>query len=219
MRRAYRWIVFVVLLLALILIPFALFGQLIERWTEHFLDSASKYSLWVAFILALLLASDILMPIPSSLVSTAAGYFLGFAGGLATSWIGMMISCSLGYWLGKKFGRPLTSQLVGERDLARLEQVSARYGRWAIVVARPVPVLAESSILCAGVSRMAWPSFFVLCVFSNLGVSAVYAGVGSLSATTNTFLMAFAGAVLVPGLVMWIARKRLPDRGGDVRSY
>lgn len=209
MKSAYRWTIFVVFILTLILTPFFLFGEQVENWTDDFLDTASKYSLWVALILGGLLATDILVPVPSSLVSTAAGFFLGFAGGLATSLIGMTISCVLGYWLGAHFGRPLTSRLVGKKELAQLETITNEYGRWAVVIARPIPVLAEASILVAGVSRMERFEFYSLCLLSNLGISAVYAAVGSVSASTSVFLLAFAGAVLIPGVIMLATKKRL----------
>ena len=55
-----------------------LFGEFIENWTRNFLDAASGHSILVAVVLSALLGSDILLPIPSSVVSTAAGLLLGF---------------------------------------------------------------------------------------------------------------------------------------------
>ena len=63
-----------------------------------------------------------------------------------------------------------------------------RFGEWVIVVSRPIPVLAEASVLFAGLSGMPASRFLLLSTLSNLGISAVYAAVGAFSASTNSFL-------------------------------
>jgi uncharacterized membrane protein YdjX (TVP38/TMEM64 family) len=207
-QSTYRWVLLSTGVLAIILVPFFLFGEQIETWTESFLESASDQSTWVALVLGSLLATDILVPVPSSLTSTAAGFFLGLAGGTATSLAGMTVSCVVGYWLGARFGRPVANRLVGEQELARLEKLSQRFGDWVIVVTRPVPVLAEASALFAGISGMPMRQFLLLSTLSNLGISAVYAAVGAFSATVNSFLFAFGGSILVPLVAMILTKGR-----------
>jgi uncharacterized membrane protein YdjX (TVP38/TMEM64 family) len=205
-QSTYRWVLLSTGVLAIILIPFFLFGEQIETWTESFLQSASEQSTWVALVLGSLLATDILMPVPSSLTSTAAGFFLGLAGGTVTSLAGMTVSCVVGYWLGARFGRPVANRLVGEQELARLEKLSQRFGDRVIVVTRAVPVLAEAAVLFAGISGMPMHQFLVLSTLSNLGISAVYAAVGAFSATVNSFLFAFGGSILVPLVAMILTK-------------
>lgn len=205
-RNTYRWLLLCTAILAIILIPFFLFGDRIETWTDNFLLSASDQSGWIAMVLGSLLASDILLPVPSSMVSTAAGFFLGFMGGVFTSLAGMTVCCISGFLLGAKFGRPIACRLVGNNELKRLEKMSHRFGDWVIVVSRPVPVLAEASVLFAGISRMPAYRFLLLSTLSNFGISAVYAAVGAFSATINSFLLAFAGSILVPSIAMVIMK-------------
>lgn len=207
-RPISRWLLLCTIILAAILVPFFLFGEKIESWTDAFLQSASDRAAWIAAFVGFLLASDILLPVPSSLVSTAAGLFLGFLSGTLTSWAGMTISCLVGLWLGRKFGRPLAVRLVGEKELQRLEELGRRFGDWVMVISRPVPVLAEASVLFAGIGRMPTHRFVLLTTLSNLGISAVYAAVGAFSATINSFLLAFAGAILLPLLTMVAVRVR-----------
>jgi uncharacterized membrane protein YdjX (TVP38/TMEM64 family) len=205
-QSTYRWVLLCTGILAIILIPFFLFGEQIETWTETFLQSASDKSTLIAVVLGSLLAIDILVPVPSSLTSTAAGFFLGLPGGIATSLAGMTISCVVGYWLGARFGRPVASRLVGNDELTRLEKLSHRFGNWVIVVTRAVPVLAEASVLFAGISGMPMHQFLLLSTLSNLGVSVVYAAVGAFSANVNSFLFAFGGSILVPLVAMILTR-------------
>ncbi|HNT74481.1 MAG TPA: VTT domain-containing protein [Anaerolineae bacterium] len=202
-----RWAVLVVGIFALILIPFVLFGEHIEVWTENFIATSAQHTPQIALGLGLLLGGDILLPVPSSLASTAAGFVLGFVRGMLTSWAGMTVSCLLGYWLSAKLGRPLAVRLVGERDLERLAALQKRFGDWVILAARPVPMLAEASVMFAGISHVAFGRFMLLTALSNLGISAVYAAVGAFSSNVNSFLLAFFGAILAPAAAMWLMNR------------
>ncbi|GAB4495425.1 MAG: hypothetical protein OHK0052_02880 [Anaerolineales bacterium] len=206
-----RWTFIIIAVLTLILLPFALFGDAIDAWTAAFLETAQRS--WVsALVLGGLLAADILIPTPSSLVSTAAGFLLGFLPGTLTSTVGMMTSCLIGYELGRRMGRPFVLRMVGEKELLRLENLYARLGDWVIVVCRPIPVLGEASVLFAGAGTLNWTHFAGLSLLSNLVISLVYAAVGAFAADVNSFLLAFFGSITVPGIIMWLARQRLQSK-------
>lgn len=193
-----RWTLLFLLTVAVILIPFFLFGEAIETWARAML--ASGNARWViAAVAGGLLAGDIFLPVPSSLVSTAAGALLGFWGGLFTSWVGMCVACGLGYALGERISPP---------DADRMRKAWSRYGDWALILFRSVPVLAEASVFFAGLSRMPVSRFAILTTLANLAISAVYTATGAYSADRDTFLYAFGGAVLLPGLGLLIFRKR-----------
>ena len=106
-----------------------------------------------------LLATDVLLPIPASLVSTLGGARLGWAGGTAASWAGMSLGAVLGFaWL-RYGGRPVAERLAGPEELQRIEQLSRRYGPSVLVVTRALPVFAEASVLLVGIERLAWRRF------------------------------------------------------------
>jgi len=206
-KSLVSWSLLGTVILLLILGPFFLWGAQIEDWTARFLETAAPQRGLVAAVLGLLLAVDILLPIPSSLVSTACGLFVGIIGGTLVSWAGMTLSCAAGFWLARS-GRPAVRRLMGERELERLQVLSARFGDWAIIICRPVPVLAEAAVLLAGMSGMRPGRFLLLTALANLGISAVYATVGALAATVNSFLVAFAAAILLPLAAMLLSRVR-----------
>ncbi|MFP2924470.1 VTT domain-containing protein [Pyxidicoccus sp. 3LG] len=194
------------LLLAL-LVPFALFGADVDALAQRFL-SAHPPAWQVALVLGGLLAGDILLPVPSSLAATAAGGLLGFAGGLATNWVGMMVACAVGYGVGTRAGAAALRRMAGDSELERLARTSEKLGPWFLLVFRAVPVLAEASVVFAGTSRMSFRRFFTVCALSNLGVSATYAALGATAAELESFLVLFAGMVLVPGLALaWVGRR------------
>lgn len=203
------WVAFCGLLLACVLVPFALFGAELEAVAQRFL-SARPPAWQVALVLGGLLAGDVVLPVPSSLVGTAAGGLLGFWGGLATAWLGMMGGCAVGYALGTRAGTAALRRMAGDPELERLERASQRLGPWFLLVFRAVPVLAEASVVFAGTSGMTPRAFFTTCALSNLGVSATYAALGATAARWESFLVLFAGMVLVPGLALAWVRRRAP---------
>ena len=200
-----RWTVLWLVLVAVVLLPFFLF----EGWFAGLASRIQEGGLpavTTAAVIAGLLAADILLPVPSTLVSTAAGALLGFWSGAVTCWIGMTAGCLLGYLLGSRAARGPASRLVGEKDLERAASVVDRYGDWALVVSRPVPVLAEASVIFAGIVRTPFRRFALITALSNLGISLGYAAVGAFSMKLESFLLAFAGAILLPAAAMAAAR-------------
>jgi membrane protein DedA with SNARE-associated domain len=203
-----KWLIVVTVILLLILIPFFLFGDQIESWTEQFLETSSDKQGLIALVLGGLLSLDIILPTPSSLVMVACGFILGFWKGFLVAFIGNTISVILGYWLGANAGRLITSKWVGEEECEQLEDLYNRIGDWVIVVSRAVPVMAETSVIFAGMSKMKYSRFILMATLSNLALSAVYAFVGAFSGNVNSFLLAFFGAILLPALAMLITRTR-----------
>ena len=201
----WRWSLLSLGLLLLIIAPFLLFEERITSWSEEIIDEQG--SPWaVAAVLVGLLASDILLPIPSSFVATASGYLLGLRYGTVATWSGLMAGALAGYVIGSRYGRAVALRFMGEAELQRAATVRKRFGDWMIVVLRAVPVLAEASVVLAGLSEMPLRRFLFLTGLANLGIAATYAAVGAFAVEANSFLLAFAGSILLPGLAMLSAR-------------
>ena len=190
--------------LAAILIPFLLFeGPILSAFTS--LTHSREAKPWLAIGFAFLLATDIVLPVPSSLVSTACGALVGFWPGLLASWLGMCSGCLLGYWLGRRFP---AKRFLTPRDLQRLESLQHQFGDWMLLAVRAVPVLAEASVFFAGLSRRPLPRFLLVTTLSNLGISLAYVAAGAFAAERNAFLFAFLGAIGVPALAILWTRNR-----------
>jgi len=89
-----------------------------------------------------------------------------------------------------------------------------RYGPFALVVCRPIPVLAESSVVFAGLVRSPVGSFIWLTTLSNLGIALAYAAVGAYSMRVQSFLLTFLGALALPGVAMLVGRLWLAKGSG-----
>jgi uncharacterized membrane protein YdjX (TVP38/TMEM64 family) len=205
-------VIFWIIVLLLILVPFAIAGQRIDTWVASLIASAHHAPLTTGVILSCLLAADILIPTPSSIVSTACGQLLGILGGTLASTAGMTISCVAGYWLGRTAGKAAAVKMATPEDLQRMRRLAGRYGDWMLIIARPVPVLAETSVFYAGISMIPFGRFLFLTTIANISVSIVYASIGAASLSVNSFLSAFAASIILPGIAMLTARRFLIKR-------
>lgn len=203
MSAIHKWFGLLSSLFLLILIPFIIFEETITR-VFHDALAANRDPIWLAGLIAILLASDLVLPIPSSIASTAAGTLLGFGAGTLTCWVGMSLGCVIGYWLGRIIGTPATQYLVGEQELEKAKRLGHQYGAIVLVITRAVPVLAEASVISAGLTHVPPRLFFIVTGLANLGISIVYSGIGAFAYETNSFLMVLAGAILVPGIAIFI---------------
>ncbi|MCA9440759.1 MAG: TVP38/TMEM64 family protein [Candidatus Omnitrophica bacterium] len=213
-RPTFRWILFWLAVAALIIVPFLFFGDRIESLTQNFIEKGPENRFFLGIFLGGSLALDVFLPVPSSLVSTACGHYLGFFTGLIVSLVGMILGCFAGYGTGISLGRKAADRFVGTHELERLEKGGERWGDWMVAVFRPIPVLAEASVVYAGMSRIPFVRFTLVSSLANLGVSLVYAGIGAYAANINSFLVAFLASVILPGMAIFFSRSGRRNGGG-----
>ena len=153
MRSLLRLLVLIVVLLLVPILPFLIFGRAFEARSTEWVTRGGSAAQTAGLIVGLL-ATDVLLPIPASLVSTLGGWRLGWAGGTAASWAGMSWGpCSVSRWRTAAVGLWRTTS--GTEELRRIEQLNRRYGPLVLVVTRALPVFAEASVLLVGLRD--WP--------------------------------------------------------------
>ncbi len=204
--RALRWSLIVVLAFAFVLIPFMLFEAPIVVLMNDAMAAARGHVVAAGAVIALVLVGDIVLPVPSSLVSSFAGAALGFWGGVFAIWLGMSGGCLLGYWVGRGAGHVAMRRIVGEGEIARARAILIGTGGIALVMTRAVPVLAETLVIGAGAARMPMRPFLLLTSAANLAVALAYSAVGALALSEGSFLLLFFGLAAVPALgwLIWL---------------
>lgn len=212
-RRLMRGLLVVGAALGVVIIPFAVLGlafeERVETWLREDLSPASRF-----WLLAGLLATDILLPIPSSAVSTYGGGLLGTAAATLASFLGMSVGAAAGFAVSRRYGAGLANWMVGGDDRAAVEGVVARRGPLAIVLLRPLPILAEASVLLVGAMRLSWSKFLPAMLSSNLVISVVYAACGEFFSGRDALPWAVVATGTIPLLATFVARAVLKsDRG------
>lgn len=209
--RLIRPLLLLALALLVPVIPFVLLGDDFEESARK-LISREWTTVEQFALIAGVLSTDILLPIPSSAVSTYAGGVLGTWWGACASWLGMSAGSILGFTLARACGRPLASRMAGPDELVRMERVVADYGMLAIVITRPLPVLAEACVLFTGATGFSWRRFLPPMLLANAAISLVYAVFGAYAFEHDAMPLAIAAALVGPVIVMLIVRRQMRRR-------
>ena len=172
-----RSLVIMLATLVLMVVPFLFLATPIANWWSRVPAESHDLS-WLALLLVVLLAADIALPVPSSVVGTYAGARYGV--GLATLliWVGLTLGAIVGYGVGRRGGRWKALQLGEPAEAERMRIWQEKWGAIVIVIVRGLPLLAEASVVLAGVNGLAWKHFFPAVALSNLGLAIAYAGLG-----------------------------------------
>jgi 3-dehydroquinate synthase len=193
-----------VIIMVLLIASFLLFETSLTSYIQAV--SAPKFDPFlIALIFIAIFASDIFLPIPSSLVSVAAVVLLGPDFGFFTVWAGMTLGCLIGYSVGAGSSVWLTRKFLKPADVKKTLEFSNRYGLSALVLLRAIPVLSETSVLLAGLTRVVFRNFLIVTSLANAGVAAIYAYWIGESAEGSAIYLVFFGSILVPGCAMGIA--------------
>lgn len=135
--------------------------------------------------IALLMAIEsACVPLPSEIIMPFAGYLVStgrFSLPLAATAgaLGCNLGSAVAYEIGKRGGRPLAERwgrylLIGPGELDAADRFFARWGNWAVLIGRLLPVIRTFIALPAGVARMrllpfhlftfigSWPFCFAL---------------------------------------------------------
>lgn len=125
-----------------------------------------------------LLVADVLIPVPSSLLMIANGALFGLWGGAALSMAGGMGAALAGWAIGRR-GGALLARALSPAEEARAQRLIQRWGVLAVVITRPVPVLAETVAMMAGALGMSWPRVALGAAAGLLPVVMIYAWIGA----------------------------------------
>jgi uncharacterized membrane protein YdjX (TVP38/TMEM64 family) len=196
----------IVVILAIPILPFVGLGEAMEQQFTSWLDAALPPGP-VAILVIGLLAADIFLPVPSSVVITFSGKMLGFWGGMGASWLGMTVGAVIAFGLARALGRPVVQRFAAADEIEQVDAMAAHVGLLVLALTRPVPILAEASVLLMGTTRLAWWRFLVVVSLSNLGIAAVYAALGDSVKPP----IALAASIALPLVAGGIARLLWPE--------
>ncbi len=194
----------VVIALAVVLLPFAVFGQQLDAWVAAFLLGRDGIAIFVAVVV--LLAADILLPIPSSLVSLTAGAALGTWPGAAAVWVGMTTGSAVGWAAGRGLLGGLSHDVEQGGSGSAFGKLSEMSDAMALILCRPVPVLAEMSVLVLSARGMTFRRLIAICAAANVPIALLFAYFGAQARDTVP-ISYLVGALLLVALVAALVRQ------------
>src|SRR5690606_28842158 len=125
-----------------------------------------------------LLIADVFLPVPSSLVMIAHGALFGVVLGTGLSLLGSLGATLFGFAVGPR-GGGLLARLVTPKEKKKADALLARWGALAILITRPIPLLAETVSILAGASPMGWGRMTAAALAGSAPAALLYALTGA----------------------------------------
>jgi len=199
MIRPGRIAIVIFISLLIPIVPFAVIGELPgERW----LSDTDQNAILFGATGAGLLAADVVLPVPASIVGSLMGARLGFWIGWLWSWSGLVAGNMLGFAVGWLLLRRLGKDIPAVPTLLLL------------FVSRPVPLLAEALTITAGAAGMGFRSFLAVSLTSNGIYTAALAASGTTLLPRDWLAPGIAVPLLIPvaAWLIWRRYARAPEK-------
>lgn len=100
---------------------------------------------WAPLVFGLVYATATLAPVPKNVLSAAAGFVFGLGPGAVLVWSAALVGSGVAFWLGRLLGRDGVERLA-RGHLARVDAMVDRYGGWAVLGLRLVPVVPFTAL-------------------------------------------------------------------------
>ncbi len=154
-----------------------------------------------------LLIADVFLPVPSSLVMVAHGSLFGVVVGTVLSLVGSVGAALLGFAVGRRGGK-LLKRVITPAEQSRANNMLERWGVLAIIVTRPIPMLAETVAIMSGASSLSWSTVALASFVGSLPPAVLYALTGAAVANFQVTSLMFVVVLLVAGL-FWLTGRIL----------
>ena len=166
-------------------------------------DYILSFGAWAPVASTLLMVlQSLAAPLPSFVVTFANGLAFGTFWGWALSLFGHTLAAAVCFWLARALGRVPVEVIVGKAGLQSADRWFARWGLYAVVVARLVPGISFDVIsYAAGITRMSFRRFLGATALGVFPQTFVYSYLGH-RAPEHVRLFLLSSAVIIAGVLV-----------------
>ena len=186
-------------------------------------DVVGSYGVWAVFLLMILESACI--PVPSEAIMVFGGFLagqgkVGFWAVVVAGVAGNLVGSWIAYWVGATKGREWALKWhwlhITPARLDAADKWFVRYGDWAVLISRCLPIIRTFISLPAGVARMPFWRFSVLTLIGCIPwcLLLAYAGLAvgdnweTLQKQLHWFDYAVAAAILVALVWLFVRYRR-----------
>ncbi|MHA2431397.1 MAG: TVP38/TMEM64 family protein [Promethearchaeota archaeon] len=170
-------VITVYLLIYIIFIDDTILYRFVVEWIVN--PIASLEIIGIFLFVIVMAIQGIIVPIPSEVILLAAGLIYGTLGGGIMGIIGSVGAGLLCYYLSRKGGRPLARKFVGDRALNMADDFIHKYGIWAILIFRFIPIIPFDPVSYAsGLVDMDIKKYSLGTFLGSIGRAFFYAWLG-----------------------------------------
>ena len=178
-------------------------GVLASGNIEAVRDYILSYGAWAPVISAVLMVLQALLAfLPAFVLAFANGLAFGaFWGGLL-SLASAALAAAISFGIAHALGRAPMEAMLGKRSLGAADRWFTRYGVYAVLVARIVPVVSFDVIsYAAGLTRMSFLRFLLATVVGMAPATFVYSFLGERAPQYINVLLIVFGIVVAAGVI------------------
>ncbi len=173
-------------------------------------DYILSFGAWAPIVSALLMILQALVaPLPAFVLSFANGLAFGAFWGGMLSLVSASLAAALSFWISRLLGRGPVEALVGRAHLGAADRWFLRWGAYAILVARLIPVVSFDIIsYAAGLTRMGFWRFMLATAVGMAPATFIYSYLGRRAPQYVQVLLVAFGVVIAGLVVTAVIRRR-----------
>ncbi|UYP46254.1 hypothetical protein NEF87_002539 [Candidatus Lokiarchaeum ossiferum] len=160
---------------------------LFETILKYFIIPLIDLRFWAYFIfLALMVIQSLIAPIPSELILLSGSIIFGFWKGTVLGVIGSMLSAAITYYVANKGGRSILEATgdklsIADKIIGIMDEWIEKWGIWAIIVGRAVPVIMFDPIsYAAGLSNIKAKQYYIATAVGSVPRALFFSYLGSI---------------------------------------
>ncbi|MDJ0508123.1 MAG: VTT domain-containing protein [Crocosphaera sp.] len=176
MRKIIRFLVIFALIILII-------GVINHYGVRQLRTQVEALGTWVPLGIFLLRFTSVVIPaLPGTVYSVLSGGLLGFTQGLLVICVADLISCSLSFFLSRRYGRNLVERLVGAKFINQIDRLSQRHLEHNFFLLTGFLMTGFFDFVCYGVglTKAPWrkfiPALVISIAISNPPIVALGAG-------------------------------------------
>jgi len=173
-------------------------------------DYILSFGAWAPIVSALLMVLQALVaPLPAFVLTFANGLAFGTFWGGMLSLVSASLAAAVSFWIARSLGRGPVEALVGREHLGAADRWFLRWGAYAILVARLVPLVSFDIIsYAAGLTRMGFWRFMLATAVGMTPATFIYAYLGGKAPQYVQVLVVVFGVVIAGSVVAALLRRR-----------
>ena len=162
-------------------------------------------------VLALRFTSVLIPALPGTAYSILAGGLFGLPQGLAVVAVADLLSCSLCFWIARRFGQKVVRRLVGDRFMGRVNAIGKRHleNNFFLMTAFLMTSFFDFVSYGVGLTKTPWRKFFPALVLS-IAISdppIVAIGAGGLEGGKILLVFGLLGMFGLALITGWLRRQ------------
>jgi 3-dehydroquinate synthase len=212
-KKAYfKWQYIPLFLIMIILLSWIVFEAIGILSFEEFLNSLGGIEKFgIAIVIITLLTVDIFIPVPSTIVMPLGGLFFGVFFGILIVSFGSMFASLIGYVIGRA-GGPLVKKIISQEETKEMIGWFRVYGKWPVLFAKTLPMMAETVSISAGIAKMPFSQFFIFSLIGTIVTSGIYVIAGNYASTASDILMISVLGFLIALILIYFLKRAVQIR-------